>query len=56
MKKKAYTKYDYYRIQAEMGATSSLIALTAMSVALLLGAVAVGIHCYRQDGGLSLSS
>lgn len=56
MKKKACTKYDYYRIYAEMGAAASVFALTAMSAALLLGAVAAAILHYRQDGGLGLSS
>lgn len=56
MKKKAYTKYDYYCIQTKMGAAAGMFALTAMSAALMLGAVAAGIHYYRQDGGLGLSS
>lgn len=56
MKKKTYTKYDYYCIQTKIGAIAGMFALTAMSAALLLGAVTAGIHYYRQDGGLGLSS
>ena len=40
MKKKTYTKYDYYCIQTKIGLTAGIFALTAMSAALLLGAVA----------------
>lgn len=56
MKKQSYTLYDYYRIQTQMGAIAGTFTLTAMAAALLMGAVAAGIHYYRQDGGLDLSS
>lgn len=56
MKKKTYTKYDYYCIQTKMGNIAGLFALVAVSAALLMGAVAAGVHDYRQDGGLGLSS
>ena len=56
MKKKTYTKYDYYCIQTKIGNIAGLFALAAVSAALLMGAVAAGVHDYRQDGGLGLSS
>ncbi len=56
MKKKTYTKYDYYCIQTKMGYAAGLFALIALSVVLLMGAVAAVVHAYRQDGGLDLSS
>ena len=56
MKKKAYTKYDYCRIQTEMGAITSVFSLVALSLALLLGVAVEGIHRYRMDGGLSVTS
>ncbi len=56
MKKKTYTKYDYCRIQTEMGVITSVFSLAALSLALLLGAVVEGIHRYRMDGGLSVTS
>ena len=56
MKKKSYTKYDYYCIQTKIGLTAGIFALTAMSASLLLGAAAAGIHYYHQDGGFGLSS
>lgn len=37
IKKKTYTKYDYYRIQTEVGAITSVFSLAALSLALLLG-------------------
>ena len=37
MKKKTYTKYDYCRIQTEVGAITSVFSLAALSLALLLG-------------------
>ena len=40
----------------KMGNIAGLFALAAVSAALLLGAVAAGVHDYRQDGGLGLSS
>ena len=56
MKKKTYTKYDYYCIQTKIGNIAGLFALAAVSAALLMGAVAAGVHDYRQGGGLGLSS
>lgn len=41
--------------QKQLTNIAGLFALAAVSAA-LLGAVAVGIHDYRQDGGLGLSS
>ena len=37
IKKKTYTKYDYCRIQTEVGAITSVFSLAALSLALLLG-------------------
>ena len=42
--------------QKQLTNIAGLFALAAVSAALLMGAVAAGVHDYRQGGGLGLSS